>query len=496
MSQSHEISGFHFDNSYARDLEGFYVPWKAEQAKEPSLMHWNRDLALSLGWQAEATAEDLAQIFAGNRQLAGSQPIAQAYAGHQFGGFSPQLGDGRALLIGEIVTAQAERFDLALKGSGATPFSRGGDGKAAIGPVLREYLIGEFMHAMQIPTTRALAAVATGDTVYRNGPLPGAVLTRVASSHIRVGTFEFFAARRQIDKLKQLADYTIHRHAPEVLEAKDPYLELLAYVSQSQASLIAKWLSIGFIHGVMNTDNMAISGETIDYGPCAFMEAYRPGTVFSSIDAQGRYAYDQQASIGLWNLTRFAECLLPLIHDTQEEAATAAVTETLEKFAGQFEACWLREFGRKLGLSKPEPEDEGLIKAWLDLLVKNSADFTLAWRSLAEVWENAPSDLTCMLSKEEDGKLWLQRWKNRLEHEGRESQRVSEELREANPCYIPRNHLVEKALTAATLEHDLEPFEKLLDAISTPGQEREGFESLKEPADAEFTASYRTFCGT
>jgi uncharacterized protein YdiU (UPF0061 family) len=496
VNQSHEILGFRFDNSYSRELEGFYVPWKAEQAKAPSLLHWNRDLAISLGWQADATSEDLAQIFGGNRELSGSHPIAQAYAGHQFGGFSPQLGDGRALLIGEVVTAQEERYDLAFKGSGPTPFSRGGDGKAAVGPVLREYLIGEFMHAMQIPTTRALAAVATGDTVYRNGPLPGAVLTRVASSHIRVGTFEFFAARRQLDKLKQLADYTIRRHAPEVLESQDPYLELLAHVSKSQASLIAKWLSIGFIHGVMNTDNMAISGETIDYGPCAFMEAYRPGTVFSSIDTQGRYAYDQQASIVLWNLTRFAECLLPLIHDSQQDAATGAVTEILGQFAGQFETQWRLEFGRKLGLSKPEPADEGLIKAWLDLLAKNLADYTLAWRSLADVWEELPSDLTCMLSTEEDGKLWLQRWKSRLKREGRQPQQISKTLREINPNYIPRNHLVEKALTAATLQNDLKPFENLLAAISNPCSEREEFESLKEPAEAEFTASYRTFCGT
>ena len=496
MSHGQEILGFRFDNSYTRELEGFYVPWKAEETSEPKLLQWNTELANTLGWQADVTTEVLAQVFSGNLPLTGSEPIAQAYAGHQFGGFSPQLGDGRALLIGEVVNAQAERYDVAFKGSGPTPFSRGGDGKAAVGPVLREYLIGEFMHAMQIPTTRALAAVATGDRVYRNGPLPGAVLTRVASSHIRVGTFEFFAARRQVDKLKLLADYTIRRHAPELLEAKDPYLKLLAHVSKSQASLIAKWMSVGFIHGVMNTDNMAISGETIDYGPCAFMEAYRPGTVFSSIDTQGRYAYDQQASIGLWNLTRFAECLLPLVHESQHDAATAAVTEILEQFAGQFEACWLLEFGRKLGISKPEPEDLDLIKAWLDLLAKNQVDYTLAWSSLTNAWEGTRSDLTCALLGTEEGNSWLQRWKSRLTREGHEPQRLSDTLKAANPVYIPRNHLVEKALAAATDQNDLQPFEELLAAISTPCQERKGFEALKGPADAVFTASYRTFCGT
>ncbi len=496
MSHRQEISGFRFDNSYTRELEGFYVPWKAEQAKEPRLLQWNTELANTLGWQADVTTEDLAQVFSGNLPLTGSEPIAQAYAGHQFGGFSPQLGDGRALLIGEVVNAQQERYDLAFKGSGPTPFSRGGDGKAAVGPVLREYLIGEFMHAMQIPTTRALAAVATGDKVYRNGPLPGAVLTRVAASHLRVGTFEFFAARRQVDKLKLLADYTIRRHAPELLEAKNPYLQLLAHVSKSQASLIAKWMSVGFIHGVMNTDNMAISGETIDYGPCAFMEAYRPGTVFSSIDTQGRYAYDQQASIGLWNLTRFAECLLPIVHESQHDAATAAVTEILEQFAGQFEACWLQEFGRKLGISTPEAEDLDLIKAWLDLLAKHQADYTQAWSNLRDVWEGTRSDLTCLLTGTEEGNAWLQRWKSRLTREGRDPQRLSDTLKVANPIYIPRNHLVENALTAATEQNDLRPFEELLAAISSPSQEREEFDALKHPADAVFTATYRTFCGT
>src|ERR671910_485549 len=335
MKHAPEITAdplFAFDNTYARELEGFYVPWKAAQVARPRMIKFNHQLAEELGLDADALDSDEgARIFAGNETPEGAVPLAQAYAGHQFGGFVPQLGDGRALLIGEMVDRHGRRRDIQLKGSGPTPFSRAGDGRAALGPVLREYLIGEAMHALGVPTTRALAAVVTGEPVYRERALPGAVLTRVAASHVRVGTFQFFAVRGEQAKVRRLADYVIDRHYPELKGQANPYLGLLERVCDKQAALIASWMHVGFIHGVMNTDNMTISGETIDYGPCAFMDAYDPATVFSSIDTQGRYAYGNQPYIAGWNLARFAETLLPLLHDNQEQAVKLAQDE-ISKF--------------------------------------------------------------------------------------------------------------------------------------------------------------------
>src|SRR4249919_2140249 len=360
------------ENSYARDLQGFSVPWRPEAAPAPKSLFFNRPLAEELGLDADALAGEAgAAVFAGNAVPEGAEPIAQAYAGHQFGGFSPQLGDGRAVLLGEVIDRAGRRRDIALKGSGRTPFSRGGDGKAAVGPMLREVLIGEAMHALGIPTTRALAVVATGQPVLRETVLPGAVLTRVAASHIRVGTFQYFAARGDVPRVRQLAEYTIARHDPDLVGAPDRFLGLLERVAERQAMLIAQWMNVGFIHGVMNTDNMTISGETIDYGPCAFVEAYHPAAVFSSIDRRGRYAFGNQPAIASWNLARLGEALLPLLADDPEQAVAMA-TEVLAAFPAQYRMHLLRGQRAKLGLRRADPDDEvadsALAEDWLALL--------------------------------------------------------------------------------------------------------------------------------
>ncbi|MGC3972087.1 MAG: YdiU family protein [Pirellulales bacterium] len=397
-----------FDNTYARELAGYYVPYVPEPAPRPTLLRWNAELAAELGLSTDdVTPEQLARWFTGSELLEGAQPIAQAYAGHQFGNFVPQLGDGRALLLGEVVDRRGRRLDVAFKGSGATAFSRGGDGKAAVGPVLREYVVGEAMHALGIPSTRALAAVATGEPVRRERTLPGAVLTRVAASHVRVGTFQFFAARGDVEKVRRLADYVIARHYPEIAEEPDRYLALLRAVVGRQASLIAQWMHVGFIHGVMNTDNMAISGETIDYGPCAFMEAYDPATVFSSIDRGGRYAYGRQPAIAQWNLARFAETLLPLIDEAAPEKAVERATEVLQEFAVIFDEAWLAGMRRKLGLTTASEGDRALVDGWLSLLQSRGVDFTLAWRRLSDAVEHDAPPLVELFTGAVELPPWL-----------------------------------------------------------------------------------------
>jgi uncharacterized protein YdiU (UPF0061 family) len=379
---------FPFDNSYARELAGFYVEVSPDPAPEPTLLRLNRALAEELGLDPDLLDSPLgARIFAGSETPANAEPIAQAYAGHQFGGFSPQLGDGRALLMGEVIDRHGRRRDIALKGSGATPFSRGGDGKAAVGPVLREYILGEGMHALGIPTTRALAAVRTGEWIRRDRRLPGAVLTRVAASHVRVGTFEFFACRGDTEKVRQLADYTIRRHYPEIVDKPNCYFELLRAVAARQAALIARWTLVGFLHGVMNTDNMALSGETIDYGPCAFLEAYNPRAVFSSIDTGGRYSFRNQAPIARWNLARLAETLLPLFDAPTREDAIQLAMEVINEFPKVYESSWLEGARRKLGFDSAHDEDAELLEDWLDLLEEQAVDYTLAWRRLADAAE-------------------------------------------------------------------------------------------------------------
>ncbi|MEM9659104.1 MAG: YdiU family protein, partial [Planctomycetota bacterium] len=437
------------------------------------------------------------RVFSGNELPRDARPIAQAYAGHQFGQFVPQLGDGRAVLIGEVIDRRGMRRDIALKGSGRTPFSRGGDGKAAVGPVLREYLIGEAMHALGIPTTRALAAVATGEPVMRDRSLPGAVLTRVAASHVRVGTFQYFAARGNREHLRKLADYVIHRHYPEVAEDAERYLSLLSAVAKRQAALVARWMLVGFIHGVMNTDNMAISGETIDYGPCAFMEAYDPKAVFSSIDHAGRYAYGNQPAVALWNLARFAETLLPLLGEEGDERGVSDATAILETFAPTYERHWYEGAWTKLGLADADSASElerELVDDWLELLAENKVDCTLAWRHLAEAAEGNPSKLRSSFDVPTAADAWLERWMS-LQN-GVAPSKLASAVRAANPLYIPRNHLVEEALAAATDAGDLTHFESLLEVVQRPFDENPQWTRYAAPAPTEFTACYRTFCGT
>ncbi|WP_019588629.1 protein adenylyltransferase SelO [Deinococcus apachensis] len=498
-------STFRFDNTYARDLQGFYAPWKPASVPSPSLLFFNRELTLELGLDPERLdGPEGAAIFAGNQVPEGAEPLAQAYAGHQFGGFSPQLGDGRALLLGEVIDRLGRRRDIMLKGSGRTPFSRGGDGKAAVGPMLREVLIGEAMHALGIPTTRALAVAGTGEPVYRERPLPGAVLTRVAASHLRVGTFEFFSARRDTERVRQLADYAIARHDPDLVGTTDRYLALLRRVAQRQAALIAQWMNVGFIHGVMNTDNVTISGETIDYGPCAFMEAYNPDAVFSSIDRGGRYAYGNQPLIARWSLARLAETLLPLIAEDESEGAVSKAvgraTEVIDAFPEWYAAALLKGQREKLGLRGGDDEpDRALAADWLTLLHQYGVDFTLGWRRLADAADGDDMLLRSLFPQPQAPDAWLARWRSRVESEGGHALEWSERaerMRRVNPAVIPRNHRVEEALSAASDKGDLAPFRRLLTALRRPYDETQDQAEYIEPAGAEVTACYRTFCGT
>ena len=502
------VTAFRFDNSFARELEGFYVPWRPAAVPAPRLLFLNRSLAAELGLDvASLDGPAGAATFAGNALPDGAEPLAQAYAGHQFGGFSPQLGDGRAVLLGEVIDRQGRRRDIAFKGSGRTPFARGGDGKAAVGPMLREVLLGEAMHALGIPTTRALAVVATGEPVYREQALPGAVLTRVAASHIRVGTFEFFASRGDVERLRKLAEYTLARHDPALAAAPQPFLALLQAVAERQAALVAQWMNVGFIHGVMNTDNMAISGETIDYGPCAFIEAYSPAAVFSSIDHQGRYAFGNQPDIACWNLARLAETLLPLLADDPEQAVAMA-TEVIAAFPAQYRRHLLRGQRAKLGLRRGEPDDDSadaaLAEDWLTLLDAERVDFTLGWRRLADAAAGDEAPLRALFTDARAPDAWLARWRARCAGEdhsaghGPALARIerAEAMRRVNPRVIPRNHRVEEALAAASDEGDLAPFERLLDALRQPYDESGKLAPYAEPAPAAVTACYRTFCGT
>ena len=503
-------ASFTLDNSYARDLQGFSVPWRPEAAPSPKSLFFNGPLAQELGLDVAAlSGEAGAALFAGNALPEGAEPIAQAYAGHQFGGFSPQLGDGRAVLLGEVIDRAGRRRDIALKGSGRTPFSRGGDGKAAVGPMLREVLIGEAMHALGIPTTRALAVVATGEQVLRETVLPGAVLTRVAASHIRVGTFQFFAARGDAARVRQLAEYTTLRHDPDLVGSPGRFLGLLERVAERQAMLIAQWMNVGFIHGVMNTDNMTISGETIDYGPCAFVEAYDPKAVFSSIDSQGRYAFGNQPGIARWNLARLAETLLPLLADDEEKAMAEAL-RVIDAFPARYSRHLLSGQRAKLGLrlvaGADDSADAALADDWLTLLHAGRVDFTLAWRRLADAAAGDDAPLRALFADAAAPGAWIACWRERCAREdeaaspGGAAAKVdvarAERMRRVNPWVIPRNHRVEEALAAASDDADLGPFDRLLEAVRQPYDESAGNARYAEPAPADVTACYRTFCGT
>ena len=493
-----------FDNSFARDLPGFYEPWTPARVPAPSLLYFNEPLAAELGLNLTGfDPTTKAALFTGNALPEGAEPLAQAYAGHQFGGFSPRLGDGRALLLGEVIDAQGRRWDIAFKGSGRTPFARGGDGKAAVGPMLREVLVSAAMHALRIPTTRALAVAATGESVIREQMLPGAILTRVAGSHLRVGTFQYYAARGELNRVRQLADYTIARHDPTLANTPQRYLALLQAVAERQAALIAQWMNVGFIHGVMNTDNMTLSGETIDYGPCAFMEAYDPATVFSSIDHNGRYAFGNQPEIARWNLARLAETLIPLLADDPEQGVALA-TDVINAFPVRFRQHLLRGERAKLGLHRAHADDDAgdtaLADDWLRLLQEFRADFTLAWRRLADAAAGNDAPLQGMFNETSALNAWLARWRARCASEdaGAVLPAVARAaaMRGVNPYVIARNHRVEEALAAASIDGNLVPFERLLDALSRPFDEDDSLAEYAEPAAADVTAGYRTFCGT
>lgn len=470
----------HFDNSYARLPQGFFTRTAPTPVAAPRLIALNRPLAERLGLDAEWLAgPDGVQMLAGNTLPEGAEPIAQAYAGHQFGGFSPQLGDGRAVLLGEVVAPDGARFDIQLKGAGPTPFSRRGDGRAWLGPVLREYLVSEFMAAFGIPTTRALAAIVTGETVIRETLLPGAVLTRVAASHIRVGTFEFYAARGDRDRLQLLTDHVIARHYPQARSAAD----LLQCVVDAQARTIAGWMGLGFIHGVMNTDNMSVSGETIDYGPCAFMDGYRPDQVFSSIDAQGRYAWNQQPNIAVWNLAQLASCLVPLMGN--DDAAVAEATRIVHSFPEIYQREWLRVFGAKLGIKAPEPQDRALIERLLAVMATERADFTRVFAGLSD--GTARDEFTDLAAYD----TWARDWQGRIA----ELPEASTLMARANPRRIPRNHRIEEAIAKARDEGDFTLFHRLDGALRAPFDERPDWADLAQ-APLPDQIVHRTFCGT
>lgn len=495
MTDENIDTGFNFDNSYAEQLEGFYEPFTGDKAPAPELVKLNHSLAETLGLNIDdLQSGDVASLFSGGVELKGASSLAQAYAGHQFGGFSPQLGDGRALLLAEVIDRNGERRDIYLKGSGRTQFSRGGDGKAAIGPVLREYILSEAMFALKIPTTRALAAVTTGEKVFREGALPGAVIARVASSHLRVGTFEFFAAKGEKDKVKQLADYTIQRHFPELKDTKNPYLGLLRAVSHRQAALLAKWMQVGFVHGVMNTDNMTISGETIDYGPCAFIDSYDSTAVFSSIDRQGRYAYGMQSKMAKWNLARLAETLLPFIDSDSDEAIRLATDEVMA-FSGHYETLWLQGMRKKLGLSMSEEGDLDLVNGLLTAMEVQAVDFTNLFRALSDVVQGKVDVARNLFVDKEIFDQWDGLWSERLARDPMDTDVRVASMNAVNPIYIPRNHKVEEALQAAEKDLNYAPFEKLMEVLAKPFELRPGLDEYAVPAPEDF-GPYRTFCGT
>jgi uncharacterized protein YdiU (UPF0061 family) len=495
---------FGFDNSYARLPEHFFARVNPSPVSAPRLVKVNVELAHQLGLDPEAlaSAEGVA-ILAGNRVAEGSEPLAMAYAGHQFGHFVPQLGDGRANLLGELVGRDGRRYDIQLKGSGPTPFSRRGDGRAALGPVLREYMVSEAMAALGVPTTRALAAVMTGDQVLRDTVLPGAVFTRVAASHLRVGSFQYFAVRKDTEALRRLADYAIDRHYPEARldarQAQQPYRAFLDGVIGRQARLVAHWLMLGFIHGVMNTDNTSISGETIDYGPCAFLEAYDPAKVFSSIDAQGRYAYGNQPNAMLWNLTRLAESLLPVLEleAGSKEAALASANEALAGFEPQFRQAQIAGLRRKLGFATEQEVDAALAEDLLHRMAANRADFTLTFRRLSDAAAGPEGDaaVRALFADPEAYDAWAAQWRRRLSEETMSAESRAAAMRLANPAYIPRNHVVEEALEAAMWRNDFAPFEQMLEVLAHPYEERPNLERYATPARADEQV-LQTFCGT
>jgi serine/tyrosine/threonine adenylyltransferase len=487
-----------FEHSYAALPPRFYERVAPAVVADPKRVVFNRPLAVELGLEAESVEREAADLFSGNRLPEDATPIAMAYAGHQFGGFVPRLGDGRAILLGELRGRDGVLRDIQLKGAGLTPFSRNGDGRAALGPMLREYLISEAMHALGVPTTRSLAVVTTGERVFRETVLPGAVLTRVAASHVRVGTFQYFAARGDQESLRDLLTYVIARHYPHARDADVPALALLRAVAERQAALIADWMRVGFIHGVMNTDNMTISGETIDYGPCAFMDKYDPQTVFSSIDHAGRYAYANQPGIAQWNVARLAETLLPLI-DPDIDKAVGLATEVVESFIAQFDAHFLAAMRRKIGLATAIEGDADLVNRLLTAMHTAGADFTLTFRKLvleaqapAQDGQTALRELFTADSAIEE---WLRDWRQRLANDPQGASERAAAMQRVNPAFIPRNHRVEAALSAASSNGDYAPFHQLLGILQRPYDDQPDAAEYSQPP-APSAQVFKTFCGT
>ena len=483
-----------FNNSYEKLPEDFFQRINPIPVKDPQLIVFNVELGKRLGIDKKSN-EQLARIFSGNKLIKGSSPIALAYAGHQFGYFVNQLGDGRAVLLGEINTEDNVKYDIQLKGSGQTKFSRQGDGSSPLGPVIREYLISESMNSLGIPTTRSLAAVTTGEEVLRESRLPGGVLTRVAQSHIRVGTFEYFASQNKIDNLHKLVDYTIDRHFPDMQDSANKYLSLLEVVCESQIELITKWMGVGFIHGVMNTDNTSIVGETIDYGPCAFMDEYDPAAVFSSIDTHGRYAYGNQPLIAQWNMTCFANCLIPLI-DKQIEKAEEKAQEVINNFPKKMNASLMRIMCKKIGLDFKKPDSDKLIKQLLQLMHSNQSDFTLTFSSLSKVIKDEDSSIFLgQFKKKKEISEWLKEWKGNIKKQNLSNKELVKILQSSNPNFIPRNHLIENAITLATNENDFAEMKKLLSILTNPYSNQISYQDYMRPPKPEEKVS-QTFCGT
>jgi uncharacterized protein YdiU (UPF0061 family) len=480
--------GWHFDNTYSKLPKSFLENIKPVPVKDPRLIILNKNLAEQLNLDFSKFSDtDLAKIFSGNSLPEGSETIAQAYAGHQFGHFT-MLGDGRAVMLGEHLDKDNNRFDIQFKGSGRTSFSRSGDGRAVLGPMLREYIISEAMHALNIPTTRSLAVVSTGEDVIREQMLPGAILTRVASSHIRVGTFQYIAATQNADDLKTLFNYTIDRHYPEIKDSKTKALDLLNLLMKKQCELVINWMRVGFIHGVMNTDNMTVSGETIDYGPCAFMDQYHPQTVFSSIDQNGRYSYNNQPRITKWNLARFAECIIPLI-DQDEQKAISIATETINNFEKLYEEKWLNMMRDKLGLFGEDGDDKHLIFELLTWMENNKADFTNTFCNLMDI-----QSIKDPIYQNQEYLNWTAKWKKRLEKNNTGKEKYLELMRSVNPIFIPRNHKVEEALKDAS-ENKLETLNQLLEVIKSPYKDNGMLKDYQQPMSNE-NGNYKTFCGT
>ena len=484
-----------FDNSYNGLPQEFFERINPVPVQDPQLIIFNDNLAKTLGIDESKTRKQLAELFSGNVIPKGSSPIALAYAGHQFGQFVSQLGDGRAVLLGEISTPEQKHYDIQLKGSGQTKFSRQGDGRAPLGPVIREYIVSEAMHALGIPSTRSLAAVTTGEKVYRETALPGGILTRIAESHIRVGTFEYFAAQNKIENLKTLAEYTIKRHFPLLKDSRNSYLSLLKIVCDRQIELIAKWMGIGFIHGVMNTDNTSIVGETIDYGPCAFMDSYNPSTVFSSIDAHGRYAFGNQPSIAHWNMACFANCLAPLI-DQDSDKAEEQAQEVINQFPNKMKVALMTVMCKKIGLKSTNSNSQETLQKLLSIMLDNESDYTLTFRYLSEIIKGKGNTLfKKQFLEHKQISNWLKEWTDLIKDQSLSKKEIALSMESSNPVFIPRNHLVERAIEAAVENNDFSEMKTLLAILNRPYEEQSSYSDFMKPPKPHEVV-HQTFCGT